>query len=198
MAGKISRQIKRPLDVLTAALLLLAGFGFAGCQHVRPADTEGRPAVSGAHYAHLFGQRYRTKVDLYLFSFVGDPTDVKYVGRNDGRNEFLAAVLPSAVSKDNIGKTGQHLSPNGVDEIKIIDVVPAGTDLTIAAETHEVTPFSNIRFSTGYPMGFICKLNYDGKQLEGVLSEFIQSHKEVTTQVANQEIDGAIAEKINP
>src|SRR5262249_19692372 len=75
--------------------------------------------------------------------------------------------------------------------------VPAGSELTIEAETHEVTAFSGIRGTSGFPMGFICRLAYNGKQLSGILSEFIQSHKEVLTETPNQVIDETIAERLN-
>jgi len=170
-------------------VLWLLACTLAGCSH-RDRETAGYSAtaelsaISQAHYAYLFGKRYHTKVDLYLFVMTADP-DYKYLGRNDGGSRFLSASLPTTVSRHNVGRTC------GV--VKILDVVPRGSELTIDAETHEVTPFSGIQGAGGIPMGFICRLHYDGKQLDDVLSEFIQSHKQVAGAVPNQEIDRAIA-----
>jgi hypothetical protein len=171
----------------SAALALLL---VAGCAHERGADEHSRP--SEAHYAHLFGQRYRTQADLYLFTF-GDP-DYQYL--SDAR--FGPKELPAPVSRENIGQVYKHWAEDGLGDVKILDVIPAGSGLTIAAETHEVTPLSGVRGSGGYPMGFICALEYNGKKVAGVLTEFIQSHKEVAGKVPNQEINPAAATKIEP
>lgn len=185
------KYAKAPLTTFLGCLIfLLVCFNATGCKHDRsgvnssPQETHS----SGPHYAHLFGQRYHTKVDLYLFIFASDP-DYKYLGANDSRSKFPPGALPPAINKHNIGRT--------YGDIKILDIVPAGSELTIEAETHEVTAFSGIRDTSGFPMGFICRLAYNGKQLNGILSEFIQSHKEVSSEIPNQDIDEAIAVKIS-
>jgi hypothetical protein len=178
-------------------LLVLSGLTFSFAllecgRRVGETTASARPAESlssipQAHYAQLFGKRYRTKVDLYLFVLTPDP-DYRYLGRSVGGSRFLSANLPAAVNRRNRGRT--------YGMIRILDVVPRGSELTIRAETHEVTPFSGIQGSAGIPMGFICGLHYRGKQMDDILAEFIQSHKEVTTAVPNQEIDVNIAAPI--
>jgi hypothetical protein len=163
------------------AILLLV-LVVAGCS--RPPD----PPVRGAghHYPHLVGQRYRTKVDLYLFG--SEDTERQYVGLNDGRLRTQPSVLPAAVAREHVGRT--------FGDLKIADVVPAGAELTILSETHEVTAASGIRDKDGYPMGFICRLRYDGKQIEPVMAEFIQAAARAPHQTPNQRIDEAIAARV--
>jgi len=129
----------------------------AGCS---PERAPAPPPAAGQHYESLFGRRYRTKVDLYLFG--DEEIERQYVGRSAGR-------------------------------FKILDVVPAGAELTIVSETHEVTAASGIREKEGYPMGFICRLRYAGKQVEPVMAEFIQAGEHAPPGTANQRIDEAIA-----
>lgn len=163
-----------------AVVLLVA---VAGCRSPSEAPP---PAAQGHHYPDLFGQRYRTQVDLYLFG--SEDTERQYVGFNDGRLRSEPAVLPAAVSRENVGRT--------FGDFKITDVVPAGSELTILSETHEVTAASGIREKEGYPMGFICRLSYAGKQVEPVLAEFIQAGERAPFQTPNQRIDEAIAVRI--
>jgi hypothetical protein len=166
--------------------ILLAGFCLAGCKQIsrEPSRT---PPVSGEHYAHLFGQRYRTKMDLCLFIFNRD-MEYKYIGINDGHTLFRPATLPVGVGVNDIGKT--------YGNITILDIVPAGSEFTIGAETHETTPLSGIRRMGGYPMGFICRLTCNGRQVNDALSEFIQSAEEAPPGIPNQAIDERIAERI--
>ena len=121
---------------------------------------------SGAHYAHLFGQRYLTAVDLQLFRLAGDE-ERRFLGR------------PGTLQ--------------GLEDVTVLDLVPAGAELVIVAETHEVTPQSGIRERGGYPMGFLCTLTYGGKREEGVLAEFIQAGEQAPPGVPNQRIDERIA-----
>jgi len=143
----------------TLPLLLV----LAGCSPERSAEPPPPPAA-GHHYENLFGQRYRTKVDLYLFGDEG--IERQYVGRTAGR-------------------------------FKILDVVPAGSELTIVSETHEVTAASGIREKGGYPMGFICRLRYAGKEVEPVMAEFIQAAERAPQRTPNQRIDDAIAVRVD-
>jgi|SRR5262249_42317539 len=188
---KITKRLRRfHLFRSLSGALLLACSSASGCRHEMSAVSKDPPGTqaTGQHYAHMFGQRYRTKVDLYLFIFKPDQ-DYKYLGINNAYRRFPRGTLPAAISKRHIGRT--------YGNVKILDVVPAGSELTIEAETHEVTALSGIRGASGFPMGFICGLTYNGRQLKGILSEFIQSHKEVPTQTPNQEIDETIAVRID-
>lgn len=100
---------------MLGVLLAMASPTLSGCRGGDAAPHNGFTQVeSGAHYQHLFGKRFRTKVDLYLFSFSGDP-ERKYVGRKDGRYPFLWAALPADVRRE-------HIVDNGA--IHILDVVP--------------------------------------------------------------------------
>jgi len=122
-------------------------------------------------------------VNLYLFG--SEETERRYVGLNDGRLRSQPAVLPAAVTRDNVGRV--------FGEFTVLDVVPAGALLTILSETHEVTAASGIREKDGYPMGFICRLRYGGTDVEPVLAEFIQAGERAPYQTPNQRIDEAIA-----
>jgi len=172
-------------------LLGLAAIG-AGCR------SETFPALGGvehseAHYAFLFGQPYRTKADLYIFAFTRETEPIFYLGAWIDGVPFGPKYLPRDVSADNVGKV--YRVQDSPDDVIIADVVPAGAILTIRAETHEVTWLSGVRGSGGYPMGFICDIVHNGKT-NSVLSEFIQSHKQVAGKVPNQDISDAVAEKL--
>ena len=170
--------MRRPRAVLSwLACLALSACG------PRPA---GRPEPSH-HYAHLFGQRYRTNVDLYLFTFADDE-ERRYVGLNDGRLRTEPSALPGAVTRGHVGLT--------YGPFKILDVVPAGSVLTLVAETHEVTATSGIREKEGYPMGFICRLAYAGRELDAVYAEFIQAADRVPFRTPNQRVDEKIATRM--
>src|SRR5215510_4286533 len=136
---KYTETILGPLSVVIVWLFALTptGCGHQASEVAAISSPAEPPSVSHAHYAHLFGKRYRTKVDLYLFSLTSEP-DYKYLGRSTG-SKFLSASLPADVSRRNVGRT--------YGTIKILDVVPGGSELTIRAETHEVTPFSGVQGS---------------------------------------------------
>lgn len=139
---------------------------------------------AGAHYAFLFGRHYRTKVDLYLFALAADP-EIKYVGVNDGRDQPGTRFLPSGVKREAIGRAR--------GSIALLDVVPAGSELIVRAETHEVTSLSGIHEAGGYPMGFIAELNYGGGKHEAAArTEFIQSHVSMAEAKPNQRLDEAL------
>jgi hypothetical protein len=179
-----------PCRILSSKWLLLLACCAAGCHSPAPPRTDSEVHFEGgAHYAHLFGQHYRTLVDLYLFDMVHDP-EYQYLGRNDGRPGFLSEALPPDVSQAAVG--------GNYSAVHILDVVPAGSELTIIAETHELTLNSRIREQGGYPLGFIARLNYKGKELPGVFCEFIQDATNAPLHVANQHIDEHIAKRINP
>jgi len=165
----------------------------AGCRSgVPPAPAMVEP--SEAHYGFLFGQRYRTKTDLYIFAFTQQPESIFYVGTRANGIAFGPPLLPRDVSAENIGKV--YRAEDGPNDVIIADVVPAGSILTINAETHDVTWLSGVRGSGGYEMGFLCDIIHNGKT-NNVLSEFIQSHKQgVSGKVPNQDISVVIAEKI--
>ena len=179
------------LKIASGGLVLLCLC--AGCQSAAP-KTGNTAAHSDAHYAYLFGQRYQTKVDLYVFFFAHDP-DYKFVGTRAGNFAFGPKDLPSSVTPQNIGQTFENWGAGDLGDIVILGIAPAGSVLTIHAETHDVTPLSGIRGSGGYPMGFICQLACNG-QTNYVFSEFIQSHKTVTGKVPNEDISPIVAEKI--
>ena len=166
--------------------LLLLCLGLSACQH-HPAgmNLESVSRESGEHYAGMFGQRYRTKTDLYLF-IIHEDFDYKYLAKRDSR----LPELPADVSKAHIGYT--------YGDFLILDVVPAGSVLTLAAETHELTGLSGLRAKGGIPMGFICKLAYNGREQDGVFSEFIQLARPAPPGTLNQEINPEFAERLNP
>lgn len=179
-----ARRRRCPLPLLL--LLALLAQGACRSDTAASAPPVARPEASH-HYAHLFGQRYRTRVDLYLFTFA-DEDDRRYVGLNDGRLRTEPSVLPRAVTRDHVGHT--------YGPFKILDVVPSGSELTLVAETHEVTAASGIREKEGYPMGFICRLAYGGRQLDAVYAEFIQAGEHAPFRTPNQRLDEKIAMRV--
>ena len=177
--------------ITSAGLALI--YIFAGCES--GASRGGGSAIhSDAHYAFLFGQRYRTRVGLYVFSFTRDP-DSQFVGTRADNSNFGPAGLPAVVDAKNVGKLYERRPQDALGDLIILDVAPAGSILTVRAETHDVTPLSGVREAGGYPMGFICELDFGGKT-NTIFSEFIQSHKKVSGQVPNQDISRAVAAKI--
>src|SRR5262249_18875206 len=70
---KMFGEHTRPLlaAFLGCLMFLLVCSSITGCRHDTSAVSKNPPEAnsSGPHYAHLFGQSYRTKVDLYLFIF---------------------------------------------------------------------------------------------------------------------------------
>ncbi len=174
----------RAFSLLLGSLAWSSLSGIAACKRETvPQET----AASGQHYHHLFGQRYRTLVDLYLFADAEDP-EYRYLGVRDGGTPAPAS-LPATVSVGNVGRT--------FGGMRIVDTVPAGSELIINAETHEVTDESGIREKGGYPMGFICALAYRGRRENGILAEFIQSGRAAPAGTPNQEIDPRIAARIS-
>jgi len=165
-----------------------------GCQSDAPSAASAIER-SDAHYGFLFGQKYRTKTDLYVFGFTQSPEPIYYVGTRADGLTLGPRNLPSQVTTANVGKVFQALPEDGANDIIIMGVAPAGSILTIRAETHEVTTLSTVRGSGGYAMGFIGELVHDGKT-NSVLSEFVQSHKQVTGKVPNQDISTVVADKI--
>lgn len=159
---------------------------------VLPADLSAAGASvaheGGAHYAHLFGQAYRTDVDLYLFTLYGD-TDTIYLGRNDGMETAKLPDLPKSVAAANVGRSF------GV--VTVLDVVPAGSTLILTAETHEVTAQSKIREKGGYPLGFICTLITTRGSTDGVRCEFIQTAAKAPPNTPNQAIAPSIATNLS-
>lgn len=161
-----------------------------GCKSTAPRGEEAGIQHSGAHYAYLFGQRYRTKSDLYIFMFTHEP-DYLYIGGNG----FGPKELPHDVTKKNIGQTYERVTMDSLGDLEIFNVAPADSILTVYSETHDVTWLSGVRGSGGYPMGFICQLNHEG-QTNYVYSEFIQSHKKVSGKMPNEFLNPALVEKI--
>src|SRR5687768_2564252 len=115
-------------------LPVLALLALGGCRS-ESRSSSARPSPSH-HYAHLFGQRYRTIVDLYLFTFADDD-ERRYLGINDGKLRHEPSSLPRGVGRPHVGRA--------YGPFKILDVVPAGAELTLVSETHEVTFASGIR-----------------------------------------------------
>ncbi len=179
-----------------AAVLALAAFAHTAIGAVgdgkpkqeKAAPKEAPRGKTGNHYDHLFGNTYKTTVDLYLF-ILQDDMDHLYLGRSDGRPAGKLTDLPAGGAA-NIGKT--------FGRVTILDFIPAGAEYTITAETHEVTALSGLREKGGVTMSFIGFLNNKGRSTKGVLAEFIQTAKKVTGPELNQEIDPAFATLIKP
>ena len=142
---------------------------------------------AGEHYKDLLGRRYRTEVDLYLFAFK-DELERPFLGINDAAFPARPPALPREVEAKLIGQT--------FGDARILDVVPAGAELTLISETHEVTAVSGIRDKGGYPMGFISRLSYRGRTVEGVLTEFIQAGDAAPPRTLNQRIDERLAARV--
>jgi len=183
-----------PLRLLPFIVAGVLPAAVAGCRSTAPAGETSATVSSDAHYAFLFGQRYRTSRDLYLFAFTQEPA-YRYLGTRADGFALGPKELPAAVTTENIGKIYQRSATDGMGDVIIADVVPVGAALTVRAETHEVTFLSGVRGSGGYPMGFIADAVFAGKT-NSVLTEFIQSHATVTGKAPNQDISSQVAEKI--
>jgi len=130
-------------------------------------------------YCQLYGQRFRTKIDLYLFQDTAEPHH-KYFGLINGSTK-KPATLPSAISKSHIGRiygTG-----------RILGIVPAGSEFTVESATHEVL------LASGEHIGLVCRLPYKG-ETPLVHAEFIQVHSENTSGAASSRPDPDIDETI--
>ncbi len=159
----------------------------AACHRDVHVDAVPAPSPTpGQHYFPLFGQRYRTTADLLLFAFTDDAERV-YVGVNEGSRPHPAS-LPAGSSRAHVGRT--------FGEVAVLDVVPRGATLTIVGETHEVTAASGIRDKGGYPMGFIVQLEFGGRTLEGVYTEFIQTGEDAPFRTPNQRLDEGLTARI--
>jgi len=126
---------------------------------------------------------------MYLFSFVSDDEGLLYFASPGQRTPFLSRTLPAVVNSKYIGRT--------YGELVIRDVAPAGSEFMIDGETHEVTEYSGIRGTPGYPMGLACVLYLHGVAKAGVLTEFIQIRRDVAPGRPAQDIDGSIAERLD-
>jgi hypothetical protein len=174
--------------LLSFFLRVACGFAAMFLSASARAKAQPAPAESGAHYASKFGESYRTKVDLYLFFLNGD-FDSLFLGCDDGSRGTQLEFLPAKVGAENVGKS--------FGAAMILDVVPAGSEFTLMAETHDVTLRSGIRDQGGYPMGFIATLNFPkDRRMDGVRCEFIQSAKKAPPRTLNQTIAPTFAELI--
>ncbi len=163
-------------------------FTLAGASQA-PAVTDDCP------YCQLYGQRFRTRADLYLFQDTAEP-HLMYFGLSN-RNRRKPAKLPR-INQTHIG--------HAYGTAKLIDIVPAGSEFIVESATHEV------QLSSGEHVGLMCRLFYKGKEVLLVNAEFIQVHTDnVHTDDArtddahtgplrrpNPDIDEAIAVKLHP
>jgi hypothetical protein len=176
---------------LCFAVLLISVPAVTGIPQTRsPSVTDDCP------YCQLYGQRFRTKVDLYLFQDTGEP-HYKYFGvSNSGSDNKHAvnkqkprpATLPRTISKAYVGHTYRTA--------KILDTIPAGSEFTVESATHEVL------LTSGEHIGLMCRLFYNGKEVALVGAEFIQVHTENAqtaspTSRPNPDIDDSIATKLD-
>ena len=142
---------------------------------------EDTPSVTDdCTYCQLYGQHFRTKIDLYLFQEIGEP-HYKYFGVSNHR-PTKPAYLPAVISKSHIG----HVYGTA----KILAVVPAGSEFVVEAATHEVL------VNSGETLGLQCRLFYNGKEVSGVGAEFIQVHTMLPDGRQDPHLDEAIAMRI--
>jgi hypothetical protein len=136
-----------------ALSMLLACCCVAGC-------SIGTSDVSRDYgFSALVGERYRTKVDLYLFSFPESKSP--HLGINDGSSGFRARTLPLQVLPQFVG--GNYRGN------RILDIVPAGAEFTVNSVLRDVS-------SLGITVSFVCNLDYQQRHIENVGTLFIQSN----------------------
>jgi hypothetical protein len=129
-------------------------------------------------YCRLYGTRFRTLIDLYLFQETGDPA-YKYFGVSS-RASVRPSYLPLAIKRSHVG----HIFRSA----KILGVVPAGSEFVVEAATHDVSQ------SSGETLGLMCRLFYERQEIFPVHAEFIQIHTLYADGRQNPTIDPAIAE----
>src|SRR5579872_1134127 len=149
------------LSALSYFLLLVLPTAGVQQRFVFASSSNGNSSVTDdCTYCQLYGQHFRTRVDLYLFQEIGEP-HYKYFGvSNLARTK--PRYLPIGISKTHIG----HIYGTA----KILAVIPAGSEIVVEAATHEVS------VSSGETLGLICRLSYEGKEEPQVGAEFIQVH----------------------
>lgn len=151
--------------------------------------TASSPAAGhGAHYAHLFGETYRTKVELWLFA-AHDDFETLYLGRHDGAGGTALSELPREASPKDVGRR--------CGDFVLLALVPAGSHVILTAETHEVTERSGIREQGGYPMGLLATIVDGTTRRVGVRCEFIQTASKAPPRTPNQRINPAIAAPVS-
>jgi hypothetical protein len=130
-------------------VLILGAFLLPACQTGTREITQESP--------HSVGQRYRTKVDFYLYTLQhGGP----YVGINDGKAGYRDLVLPPTVSAQYVGQKYKGA--------QILDVVPMGSELLVTKIYRNVS-------SQGVRVWFVCDIAFKGQQVHDVSTSFIQS-----------------------
>ena len=149
-----------------------------------------RPAVLGSDnlpsvtddcdYCRLYGTRFRTLVDLYLFQETGEP-EYKYFGVSR-RGRVRPSYLPVGIKTSHVG----HVFRSA----KILGVVPAGSEFVVEAATHDVAQ------SSGETLGLMCRLFYGHQEIFPVQADFIQIHTLYPDGRQNPAIDPTIAETI--
>lgn len=152
-------------------LLLIIGF-HSGC------STGTRNVTQESPYLPLTGQRYRTRVDLYLF--LNPHGTHPYLGINDPKAHRGAKVLPVTVTRQHVGRT--------FSGVTIIDIVPAGAELVSQSVLRDSS-------SQGVIVFLICSLSYGEKRVEKVDTYFIQSNVNGRDDRL-PEIDPSLAERL--
>jgi len=174
-------------------LFVVLLFTLAGASQA-PAVTDDCP------YCQLYGQRFRTKANLYLFQDTAEP-HLMYFGLSN-RSRRKPAKLPR-INQTHIG--------HAYGTARLLDIVPAGSEFVVESATHEV------QLSSGEHVGLMCRLFYKGKEVSLVNAEFIQVHTDNihTNDVRiddarrdnaragpirrpNPDIDEAVAVKLHP
>src|SRR4051812_43533806 len=112
--------------VFRCSIFWLISFSVVSCRH--PAvDARRDMALSGPHYAFLFGQKYRTKVDLYRFAFTRETEPLYYLGTRAGGLAFGPRELPERTNWENVGRVVEARPEDGPNDIFIAGIVPAGS-----------------------------------------------------------------------
>lgn len=124
------------------------------------------------------GQRYRTKVDLYLYSL--PEREGPYLGINDGKHGNRDLLLPKDVSGQYVGR--RH------NNAQIIEIVPAGAELFVKKTLRNVS-------SQGVVVWFVCDLSSNNRRVQNVSTTFIQSNINGRDRRL-PEIDSTLAERL--
>jgi hypothetical protein len=157
---------------LNLSLLLLGISLFSGC------NTGTRDVTQESPYQAFADRRYRTKVDLYLYSIPEGKGP--YIGINDGARGNRDLMLPKEISAQHIGR--RH------NNALILEIVPAGTELFVTNIFRDVS-------SQGVVVWFVCDLTIKGRRVSNVSTTFIQSNINGRDNLP-PEIDPSLAERM--
>lgn len=148
-------QIRATGFVLLSVSLIFCCWLITGCNNSAYQEVS---VYAGRNQA---GQRFRTKVELYLFQSIDDKQP--YIGRNDSRDYIGAKTLPNTIDVRYVGQEYRQDT--------ILAIVLVGAELITQSIIREKSGF-------GVDVKYVCRLEYAGRTVARVSTFFIQSSLE--------------------